>query len=120
MHLFRYKRRKQTNLLTVKSNTIIDVGTNIGETILNFAKLADQNGEIHRFEPDALNYERCVGNLKLNTFTNITLNKLGLGAKAGQYFTKVNTPSNSRGNRISSEYIENNALVVKPLHWINM
>lgn len=105
-------RPKLYNLLTNKTNTIIDIGTNIGETIMNFAKLAHKNGNVHGFEPDALNYERCVENLKLNNFTNITLNKLGLGAQAGQFFIKVDTPSNRGGNKISSEYIGNNTQVV--------
>lgn len=94
-----------------KDAVILDVGTNIGETLLNFARLAP-NGNVHGFEPDPLNHSRCCENLELNSFTNIQLNKVGLGSEKGEYFIKVNTPSNRGGNKISATFIENNTQVV--------
>lgn len=104
-------RPKLYDLLTDKHFIVFDVGTNIGETLLNFAKLVP-NGQVHGFEPDKLNYERCCENLSMNSFTNIQLNNVGLGAEAGQYFIKIDTPSNRGGNKISKEFIENNTQVV--------
>ncbi len=105
-------RLKLYNLLTT-NQTIIDVGANIGETLMNFAKLAGPTGEVHGFEPDSVNYRRCCENLKLNGFTNITLNNIGLGATAGKYLIKTNTPSNRGGNRICAESIENNTETIQ-------
>jgi FkbM family methyltransferase len=96
-----------------KNHTVIDVGTNIGETLMNFAKLTQPEGEVHGFEPDPLNYQRCCENLELNNFNNIIPNNLGLGAKAGEYFIKIDTPSNRGGNKISAEYIENNTEIIQ-------
>lgn len=104
-------RPKLYNLLSTKNLVVFDVGTNIGETLLNFAKLVP-NGQVHGFEPDIINYDRCCENLKMNTFTNIQLNNLGLGSEAGQYFIKTNTPSNRGGNKISTQFIENNTQII--------
>jgi FkbM family methyltransferase len=99
--------------LSNTNNTIIDVGTNIGETLMNFAKRTLPGGEVHGFEPDAQNHRHCSENLHLNNFNNIVLNNLGLGSEAGQFYIKTNTPSNRGGNKVSTEYIENNTNVIK-------
>ncbi len=106
------KSRRKLYDLVKKNNFVIDVGANIGETLINFAKLTQPEGAVHGFEPDALNYQRCTENIQLNPFNNIILNNLGLGAKAGTYFIKTDTPSNRGGNKISAEYIENNTEVI--------
>src|SRR3954468_15098448 len=72
-------RQKMYNLIH-KSDVVIDVGANIGETVLNFAKQTGSQGEIHAFEPDSLNYKRCIENISLNTLKNIYLNNVGLGS----------------------------------------
>lgn len=104
-------RSQLYRLLNNENLIVFDVGTNIGETLLNFAKLIP-NGQVHGFEPDKLNYDRCSENLKMNSFKNIQLNNLGLGSEAGQFFIKTDTHSNRGGNKISSEFIENNTEVV--------
>ena len=84
-----------------KSNcVIIDVGTNVGETLMNFANLCLPLGEVHGFEPDTINHNRCTENLKLNNFNNINLNKVGLGNAAGQFNIMVENPSNRGSNKI--------------------
>ncbi len=66
----------------VKSgDVIIDVGTHIGEHLLNFAKSAGSDGEVHGFEPDRSIFERCQENISLNSFDNIRLNNCGLSDK---------------------------------------
>lgn len=99
--------------LSNKNATIIDVGANIGETLLNFAKRTLPNGEVHGFEPDSLNYQHCSENLGLNNFKNIFLNNVGLGSETGQTFIRIDTPSNRGGNKISAEYIEDATNVIK-------
>lgn len=115
-----------------ENNIVIDIGTNVGEVLMNFAKLVGNGGAVYGFEPDTINYNRCVENLNLNNFKNIYLEKLGLGHTKGKFKLIVNTPSNRGGNRIVStintdnnleeidiitldEYIEN-----KQIHSINL
>lgn len=92
-------------------NIIIDIGTNIGETLMNFSKLVKDGGSVHGFEPDNINYTRCTENLKLNDFKNITLNKLGLGNIRGEFRIKVDTPTNRGGNRITNKDDENSEII---------
>lgn len=56
---------------------VFDVGTNIGEVILNIAKQA-KKGVVHGFEPVPYNFNKVSNNISLNSFTNIILNNLAL------------------------------------------
>ena len=107
---FGIKEESRTKLekLINSTDTIIDVGTNMGSTLMNFANLTTLSGEVHGFEPDSVNYKRCCENIKLNNFKNITLNNIGLGDKAGKFTMIINTPSNRGENRISATSINNN------------
>lgn len=59
---------------------VFDVGTNIGEVILNIAKRANK-GIVHGFEPVPYNFNKVSNNISLNSFTNIILNNLALSDK---------------------------------------
>lgn len=56
---------------------VFDVGTNIGEVILNIAKRA-KKGVVHGFEPVPYNYKKVSKNISLNDFDNIILNNIAL------------------------------------------
>jgi len=103
-------RSKLYSLLKI-GDTAIDIGANMGETLMNFSKIVQSNGNTHGFEPDSINYARCVENLKLNNLKNITLNKLGLGNAAGEFRIKVDTPTNRGGNRITDQNDENSEII---------
>lgn len=60
---------------------IIDVGVNIGSTILNFSRLSP-DGKMIGFEPDSKNFLKARRNLELNNFANVTLINKGLGEKS--------------------------------------
>ena len=77
---FNYKDAGQEKLFElVKSDmVIIDVGVNIGTTILKFAKYAE-NGKVIGFEPDIEMYAKAKKNIALNNFKNILLIDKGLG-----------------------------------------
>ena len=79
---------------------VIDVGTNIGWTLLNLAQRSPQ-GKIVGFEPDPYNYQVCKENIQLNHLNNIVLLQRGLGAQAAKTTMEVRTPNNRGGNRIS-------------------
>jgi FkbM family methyltransferase len=59
--------------LIKEGNHILDVGTNIGETLLNFSKLTGSVGTVIGFEPVKRNYNKCVENISLNKFKNVTV-----------------------------------------------
>ncbi len=98
--------RDKLYALVKKDSVIFDVGTNVGETLLNFAKLTSPEGHVHGFEPDSINFKRCMDNVKLNNFTNILINQKGLGNVAGKFSLMVDTPSNRGGNRIAQNVHE--------------
>ena len=65
--------------LVRNGTTVIDVGTNIGETLLNFAKL-NRDGLNIGFEPVPYLYEIAKTNIALNRFENIQLVNKGLSS----------------------------------------
>ncbi|MCE3278814.1 MAG: methyltransferase FkbM family [Bacteroidetes bacterium] len=88
----------------VKPNSyLFDIGTNIGQTILNFARLSGPDSMIIGFEPDPVNYSRMLQNIELNPFKNIKCYNIALGSVKGQFPLKINSPLNRGGNRISSK-----------------
>ncbi|MDF1672247.1 MAG: FkbM family methyltransferase [Vicingaceae bacterium] len=103
---FKEPAKEKLYSLIKNSNTVIDIGANIGETSLNFAKLVGDKGKIYSFEPDPINYKSLEYNLSLNNFKNISLNNLGLGNQAGTF--KIHTyDNNNKGmNRIVSNNSE--------------
>lgn len=63
-----------------KSKVILDIGANIGTTMLFFARL-NPKAQIIAFEPHPRTYLRAKENLELNDFKNINLLNLGVGIK---------------------------------------
>jgi FkbM family methyltransferase len=83
-----------------KSNTIFDVGANIGETTLNFAKIIGETGTVHSFEPDPINHTFIERNINLNNFKNILLFPLGFGDVEGTFKIHTFNERNKGMNRI--------------------
>ena len=67
-------------------SVFIDVGANIGSFSLVAAKILSKGtGQVIAFEPSEYHVERLAGNIKLNGFENISLNRLGLSDTAGKH-----------------------------------
>lgn len=92
--------------LMKEGQTIFDIGTNVGDVALHAAKLVGEMGEIHCFEPDPRNYIRLDINLRLNKFTNIVSNQVGLGHEAGSFKIEVVESGNLGMNRIVSNELD--------------
>ncbi|MCZ2356577.1 MAG: FkbM family methyltransferase [Bacteroidia bacterium] len=86
--------------LAKKDAIILDIGTNIGTTLLRFADRVGSNGYVYGFEPDVINYKSCFKNISLNNFSNIEVNNIGLGDSNNVFLLVVDTPTNRGGNRI--------------------
>jgi len=99
---FKDEGHEQLMRLVKNENTILDIGTNYGTTILQFAKLIGNQGKCYGFEPDPYNFKVCQRNLKLNDFKNIFVENVGLGKESAELFLVVDTETNRSGNRISS------------------
>lgn len=99
---FGFRDVAQDNLfeLCKPGYNIVDVGTNIGWTVLNFGRLSGA-GKIIGFEPDPFNYEVCKKNLSFNNLSNIELLPIGLGDREAEVRLEVRTPGNRGGNRVS-------------------
>jgi FkbM family methyltransferase len=84
--------------------TIIDVGTNIGNSALHFSKTTGNNGKVLGFEPDIINYNKALENIRLNPMKNITLNNFGLGDSEETLKLHNVNPGNRGMNRISDSH----------------
>lgn len=74
---------------------VLDVGGNIGETALNFAKITGPTGKVISFEPVPDTYLKCVRNLSLNNFSWLKVEQLALSDRNEQlYFDPSSYPNN--------------------------
>lgn len=98
---FEDKAQEKLIQLAKSGDTVLDIGTNIGSTLLQFANKVGNNGRVYGFEPDLINYKICLDNINLNSFTNIEVANIGLGNENGSFNLVVDTETNRGGNRIS-------------------
>ncbi len=98
--------------LVKNGTTVIDVGTNIGETLLNFAKI-NPDGLNIGFEPVPYLFESASGNIALNEFSNISLENLALSDTEEELVFNIANEYNSGGIYLSkpSETDESSATV---------
>ena len=80
---------------------VLDIGANIGETALQFGKLAGPSGHVYAFEPDPGTFEKLKQHIDDNHAANITAFNFGLGDSEGT-FTLEQNEKHSGGNRIGS------------------
>lgn len=86
--------------LVKKNFVILDIGTNIGSTLLQFANKIGPEGKVYGFEPDSENYANCMYNIGLNNFKNVSVDNIGLGSASGEFLLSIDCESNRGGNRI--------------------
>jgi FkbM family methyltransferase len=106
------------NLLSLveENQIILDIGTNIGSTLLQFAKKLNNNGFVYGFEPDKFNYRKANLNISLNTFKNVLVENKGLGKVSGVFNLAIDCESNRGMNRIvNQENINTSKIVIVTL-----
>lgn len=92
-------------------NVILDVGSNIGEVLLNMAKV-NPEGTIYGFEPVKSTFEKLQKNVSLNRFSSISLHQLALSDtnEIVYYQTKEGhsggTMMSKESKNISQDFIE--------------
>jgi FkbM family methyltransferase len=80
---------------------VFDIGTNMGETLLNFAQ-RNKTGKNFGFEPVPFLYEKAKENIARNNFSNIHLNNLAVSNEQGELFFEV--PKNRNFGSISMSH----------------
>lgn len=67
-----------------EGDTVVDVGANIGATVLPAALRVGETGRVHAFEPHPVIAGYLRENLVLNGVANVQIHPLALGAAAGE------------------------------------
>jgi FkbM family methyltransferase len=81
-------------------DVILDVGSNIGEILLNFARLAGPGGRAIGFEANPETCARCRSNIRLNEFANVEVHAIGVGSDEGELHFGHRSSSNSGADSI--------------------
>jgi FkbM family methyltransferase len=100
---FGFKEIAKEKLLQLNSNpvTVIDVGANIGEVSFSFANNYP-NATVYGFEPHPTTFQKLKRNHALNSFKNLHLQNLGLGAQTGEVHFEEREIGNPGMNRVTS------------------
>jgi len=110
---FKSKDREKLYSLVKPGQILFDVGTNIGETLLNFAKLTGEKGYVYGFEPDDENYGNVQKNISLNNFKNVHVFKKAVADRKETVKYYVVDPHNRGMNRILSDTNQNTSEFVE-------
>ena len=78
---FKEKQRERLYSLVNEGDVVLDVGTNIGEMLLHFARMVGERGFVFGFEPDKTNFMNAQKNISLNDFENIHVFNKGVSDK---------------------------------------
>jgi FkbM family methyltransferase len=92
--------RKKLYSFIKPQDTVLDIGTNIGEVLLNIAKIIGENGFVYGFEPDKETFQRLQKNISLNNFGQLEINNFGLSHKKADFGLYTFLEQNQGANRI--------------------
>lgn len=98
---FYEEAREKLFSLHPNPDLILDIGANIGEIALRFARTFPDS-TVHAFEPFPETFRALERNKARNVFPNIHLHLLGLGSKPGKVFFEERTIGNPGMNRVTS------------------
>jgi FkbM family methyltransferase len=96
--------------LIKKDDVVLDIGANIGETTLHFARLASE-GKVFGFEPVPYVFDFFQNNVRLNNLQNIVLQNMALSNKEEILFFKDTPNKNSSGITLNKNKIDDGAKV---------
>ena len=91
------ENRNELYRLVSERMILFDIGSNIGETLLNFAQLTGKKGKVYGFEPVPFTYDKCVNNVSLNSYENVLLEQIALSNKKETLFFHDSNNNNSGG-----------------------
>jgi len=73
------------------SDTVLDLGANIGYYTLLAARLVGSSGHVFAFEPEPTNFNILCRNIKLNNYQNVTAIQNAVSDKQGRMKFYINT-----------------------------
>src|SRR5688572_14717584 len=82
---FRESSRLKLYSLVNPGDVVFDIGANVGDVTLHFAKLVGESGAVYSFEPDPVNFRRLSENISRNNFKNTHPVNMGLGNLPGKF-----------------------------------
>jgi FkbM family methyltransferase len=98
----RVEPREKIYELVREGNVVIDVGVNIGETLLNLARQVGERGKVIGFEPNPVVYRKCLRNIELNpALKNISLHPVALGREERELFIEERDAGNRGMNSLT-------------------
>lgn len=83
-------------------DVVIDVGTNVGEVLLNLAKRVGTSGRAIGFEPNPATRAACLRNIRLNEFASIEVHGVALGDQPGALLLGRPSEGNRGADRVVS------------------
>jgi FkbM family methyltransferase len=83
--------------------TVIDVGANIGDTLLSLGQRVGSNGRVIGFEANPETLKKCQTNIALNSMGQVRVEGIGLGAQAGALGFGRAAAGNSGADRFMPE-----------------
>ncbi len=105
----------QENLLRLcrPNDVVIDVGANIGATMVQTCQRVGNSGMVIGFEPDPKSFRKCQEHLSLNRCEHALVLPLGVGSEASKKVLRVRVPSNQGMNQISPEGLETDGVSIQ-------
>jgi len=94
------KLRHTLYALARPGDVVLDVGSNIGEILLNFARIAGPRGQAIGFEANPETCRRCRSNIALNRFENVAVHAIGVGSEEGELHFGHRSDGNSGADSI--------------------
>jgi len=80
---------------------IFDVGANVGEYTLNFARSVGSTGKIFSFEPHPLVFKKLQHHIQINRMNHIKYYNMGLSDAPGKLHMSICETRNSGGRSVS-------------------
>ncbi|MFH1019050.1 MAG: FkbM family methyltransferase [Pseudomonadota bacterium] len=75
-----------------EGQVVVDVGANIGDLTLFFAKKVGLGGAVHAFEPQRLVFQTLCANMALNSIVNTFCHNAALGVERGEVVVPLIAP----------------------------
>jgi FkbM family methyltransferase len=91
------------NKICFPGSVVLDIGANIGYTVLYLSKLAGESGHIYAFEPNSENCRMILLGLEHNRVQNTTLLPVALSDRRGWEYFSAHVGSN--GGFVSQNHI---------------
>jgi len=114
---FMWKRHRDKKLINflkehVKPGmTVVDIGANVGFYSVLFSKIVGENGRVHAFEPDKLNFKHLTS--KTRKLKNVVANNAAVSDKTGKiklYQSDLNVEHQTFDNGEGKSFTEINCI----------